>query len=97
MNIRFVSAAYEELNDAINYYDHQLPGLGFRFYQEVSSSIEIIKLLPDAWTKVSQKTRRCILKSFPFAILYVIEGKEIIITAIAQFHRNPEHYKNRII
>jgi toxin ParE1/3/4 len=96
LKIRFISPANVELEDAIKYYDHQLPGLGFRFFQEISSAIERIKLIPEAWTKMGEHTRRCSVKGFPYAIFYVIEKEEILIMAIAHLHRNPENYKDRI-
>lgn len=97
MKVRFVSSANIELDEAVRYYDHQLPGLGFRFYQEVDAAIERIKLMPEAWTKIGRHTRRCILKGFPYALLYVIEVDAILITAVAHLRRDPEHYKDRIL
>ena len=96
MKVRFISPAHNELDEAIRYYDHQMPGLGFRFYQEVDAAIERISLMPEAWIKIGERTRRCILKGFPYALLYVIEPSEILITAVANLHRDPEHYKDRI-
>jgi hypothetical protein len=80
------------LEEAVQYYEYQLPGLGFRFFQETSAAIERIRLLPEAWTKVGQCTRRCMLKGFPYALLYVAEKEEILITVVAHLHREPEHY-----
>jgi hypothetical protein len=65
LKIRLVSSANLELDEAVRYYDHQLPGLGFRFFQETSAAIERIGLMPEAWKKVGQRTRRCMLKGFP--------------------------------
>jgi len=84
------------MDEAIRYYDHQLPGLGFRFFQEAEAAISRIKFIPDAWTKIGEQTRRCILKGFPYALLYIIAPEEIFITAVANLHRDPDHYKNRI-
>lgn len=97
MKVRFVSFANIELEEAVRYYDHQLSGLGFRFYQEIDAAIERIKLMPEAWTKMGRYTRRCILKGFPYALLYVIEVDAILITAVAHLRRDPEHYKDRIL
>ena len=71
--VRFISPANNELDEAATYYDHQLPRLGFRFFQEVASAAERIRSMPEAWTKIGEQTRRCILKSFPYALLYIIE------------------------
>jgi hypothetical protein len=95
LKVRLVSPANKELDEAVRYYDHQLPGLGFRFFQEVAAAIERIRAMPEAWTKIGDRSRRCILKGFPYALLYIVEPSEIIITAVANLHRDPEHYKDR--
>lgn len=92
MKVRFISPANYELQEAVSYYDHQLPGLDFRFYQEIAAAINRIVFMPESWTKIGGNTRRCILKSFPYAILYIPELSEIIVTAVANLHRDPEHY-----
>jgi len=97
LKVRLVSPASIELDEAIRYYDHQLPGLGFRFFSEVDAAIERIRLMPEAWTKVGNKTRRCLIKGFPYGLLYAIENDEILITAVAHLNRDPEHYVDRII
>jgi hypothetical protein len=96
LRVRFISPANYELDEAVRYYDHQLPGLGFRFFQEVAAAIERITFMPEAWTKIGERTRRCMLKGFPYALLYVIEPEEILITSVANLHRDPEHYGDRI-
>jgi len=68
-----------ELDEAVRYYDHQLPGLSFRFYQEVEAAIERIKLMPDEWTKIGRHMRRCTLIDFPYVLLYAVETDAILI------------------
>jgi hypothetical protein len=97
LRVRFLSPASIELDEASQYYDHQLSGLGFRFFQEVNAAIGRIKLMPEAWTRIGEQTRRCLLKGSPYALHYVAEKDEILITALAHLHRDPEHYEDRII
>jgi hypothetical protein len=97
LNARFITPASLELDEAVTYYEHQLPGLGYRFYKEISVSIERILFMPEAWPKVGGVTRRCMLKSFPYALLFVQEQKEILITAVSHLHRDPKHYRDRIV
>ena len=96
MKVRFLSPANVELDEAISFYDHELPGLGFRFFQEVNSAINRICLFPEGWAKIGKRTRRCRLKSFPYAVFYFIDKNEIIVLAVANLHRNPKRYKDRI-
>ncbi len=97
MRIRYLSQAIAELDDAILYYNYQLPGLGFQFCEEVDSAIEKIKFMPEAWTQVGRRTRRFLVKHFPYAILYVAEPGQILITAVAHLHRDPQYYMDRMI
>jgi len=98
MKVRYVYSVEIELDEAIEYYNYQLPGLGMEFYKEVSNAIERIIHFPSAWTKIGRFTRRCLIKRFPYAILFSFDKNEneIIVLAIANLHRNPIHYKDRI-
>jgi len=98
MKIRYIYPSELELDEAVEYYEYQLPGLGKKFYFEVEKAIERIIRFPEAWTKVGKYTRRCLLKRFPYGILYSIDdNNDILILAIANMHRNPNYYKSRII
>jgi hypothetical protein len=68
LKIRFISPANIELDEAFKYYDSLFPGLGFRFFQEIEAAIERIKFMPEAWTKINFRTRRCILKRFLYTL-----------------------------
>ncbi len=96
MKIRFLSPANIELDEAVRYYEHQMPGLGLRFFQEVDA-VERMKFMPEAWTRIGRRTRRCLVKDFPYALLYMAEPDEIVVTAVANLHRDPEFYKDRIV
>ena len=45
MKVRLISPANIELDEAVRFYNHQLPGLGFRFYQETEKAIERIRFI----------------------------------------------------
>jgi len=96
MKVRLISPANIELDETVRFYNHQLPGLGFRFFQEIKATVERIRFMPEAWPKTGERTRRCLLKGFPYALLYIVEIDEILITAVAHLHRDPEHYRDRI-
>ena len=97
MRVRFITPANIELDEAVRYYDGEMPGLGFRFFEEVDAAVERTRLFPEGWTRIGERTRRCMLKGFPYALLYAIEGDEITVSAVAHLHRDPEHYADRII
>ena len=96
MNIILIPPSNKELEEAIGYYNDQMPGLGEQFYNAFLSSVDYISIAPDAWGKVAKNTRRINIKRFPYLILYVFDGNDILITCIAHQHRNPTYYSNRI-
>jgi hypothetical protein len=97
IRVEFIPPSDEELIDAYIYYADQLKGLEHKFLDELEETIEILKQYPEAWIKVGGITRRCLLKRFPYFILYIYENDSIYITCIAHLHRNPEYYISRLL
>jgi len=96
MEIHFLEIAQKELDDAIEYYNHEVHGLGYVFLVEVLNALDRIGKFPEAWHPCSKRTRRCQTRRFPYGVIYQIREKEILIVAIANLHRIPEYWKDRI-
>lgn len=70
MKVRFYKAAEREFDEAVRYYESQLPGLGGRYRQAVREAVERIKLFPEAYAPLSKRTRRCLVGKFPYGIIF---------------------------
>nr|CAX68917.1 Plasmid stabilization system protein [uncultured bacterium] len=92
MNVVFLPKARQELIEAVVFYDQQNKGLGSLFLRECFEAIEIIRLYPSGCQLITKKTRKCLLRRFPYMVLYGIVGGEIVISAIAHQHRRPDSY-----
>jgi len=44
---------------------------------------------PEAWSKMSENTRRCLVNRFPYGVIYSTNEEEIIILAVMQLNREP--------
>lgn len=95
MKIEFLPEAKEELDEAVQYYELQVKGLGATFESVAKSTIKRIATFPTAWTTVRVNIRRCIMHKFPYNVLYSIEEDTILILAIAHHHRYPHYWENR--
>jgi hypothetical protein len=52
VNVRFLSTAETELQEAIEFYEATENGLGARFLEEVEAAVERIIRHPQAWAQV---------------------------------------------
>lgn len=96
MNIRFLDEAQTELDETIDYYNSELPGLGKQFLSEVLLSMERIVSFPEAWQQLSVNTRRCQTRRFPYGLVYSVLKDEILIISVSNLHREPNHWKERL-
>jgi hypothetical protein len=69
MKIEFLNPATIEFTAAISYYNEQSEGLGFEFAAEVNRTMERILQYPEAWPKLSKRTRRCRTNRFPYGLI----------------------------
>ena len=79
MQIEFIEPASIELDDAIEYYELQLTGLGRRFFNEVIETIDLIIQFPQLWAQNSENTRKAVLRKFPYNLVYSILDNKIYI------------------
>jgi len=96
MKFYFHPQAEVELDVAVDYYDQCEFGLGLEFAEEVYSTIERILEYPSASPKISQNARRCLVSRFPYGVIYQKQSGRIRIVAIANLHKRPAYWKNRI-
>ena len=96
MQLEFLKVAEIEFNEAIEYYNQQSEGLGFEFAGEVKKTLERIIQFPEAWKKLSDRSRRCRTNRFPFGIIYQIRSDKIVILAVMHMHRHPESWRGRL-
>ena len=96
MQVRLLEIAQIELDDSIEYYNTEYAGLGDEFLVEVLFALDRIKNFPQAWHPFTDITRRCLLRRFPYGIIYQILDTEILVVAVANLHRNPNYWKDRI-
>ena len=96
LQVQFLELAQQELDDAFDYYEYQQADLGYRFVQEVYNTIGLIKTYPLAWSSISPNTRRCLVKTFPYGVIYQKREDIILVVAIANLHRKPNYWVERI-
>jgi plasmid stabilization system protein ParE len=95
MNTIFLPIAQQELAQTVEFYEQQLAGLGTSFHKEVFEAVDFISMFPEGYQLITKRTRKCLLRKFPYLVLYSNVNNTIIISAIAHQHRHPRSYLHR--
>jgi hypothetical protein len=93
---RFLAAARLEYLAEIAYYSKIEPGLGLRFADAVEEATSRALAFPLAGSPSELATRRLLLKSFPFSLIYRVEHQGILVVALAGQARRPGYWRSRI-
>lgn len=96
MKIIFIQQEYDELIDAVEYYEERQIDLGLRMLDEVNQRVEWLlnnALVPRIRTGGYRIVN---LKVFPYYIPYIIYDNSLWIIAIAHNQRNPIYWIKRM-
>jgi plasmid stabilization system protein ParE len=95
MRIRFLDPASEELDQAVDWFESQVSGLGVEFLDEIDRAIRRIAAWPFSCEEILPNIRRCLISRFPYGVIYRIDEKTVVILAIAHLHRKPRYWIKR--
>jgi plasmid stabilization system protein ParE len=93
---RFHPAAQSEARESARWYRDRSRQAAANFRAAVTNAVRTIVQSPERWTKYLYGTRRFIMDTFPFSIIYLDDSDEIEIVAVAHHKRRPGYWKDRI-
>ncbi len=80
MKIEFLEIAQAELDHAYEWYEAQQKNLGIQFLDEFDASVRRIVAFPEACVLIGEDVRRCLIKRFPYGILYALDADKVIVS-----------------
>ena len=91
-SIKIEIDALQDIQNATDWYNKQLQGLGTKFQKQVILQINSLKNRPKFYAIRYRAVRCLVVKKFPFLIHYTIDEdlKRVEIFAIYHTSRNPE-------
>jgi len=95
-SVHLLPAAERELEDAFWWYERQRSGLGLEFLLAFDAVVESLRRLPEGRELVALKTRKALLRRFPYLVLYAVEAERILITAVFHARRDPQRWSDRV-
>nr|MDF0365700.1 type II toxin-antitoxin system RelE/ParE family toxin [Nodosilinea sp. TSF1-S3] len=79
MKYVFHPEALAEYSQAIQYYAEQRVDLAQAFNDAVENAVYPLREAPNCYPSVAPGIRRCIVRKFPYSILYMVEADSILI------------------
>ena len=94
--VAFRDEAMRDLVGAFEWYESERAGLGDEFLVAVASAIRNLRRAPERFRILDRRTRRVLVKRFPYLLLFVVEGQSVLITAVFHLKRNPQRWSDRV-
>ena len=88
--IDFVPQAESEIEAASLWYEKQSPDLGIRFPLAIDAALRRASENPLSFPKVLRRTRKAVIRRFPYVVFYVVERERILVTGAFHGRRHPD-------
>ena len=95
MDIELHPEAELEFVEASQRYESRVPGLGTRFIDEFEGLRDLLREHPEIGVRITKPFRRAVFRTFPFSLIYSIEGSLIWVIAVAHQSRRPRYWRKR--
>lgn len=91
MAFKLVIAKQAELDidDSVVWYENRQHKLGDKFYNDLISTIDYLKLNPYLFPSKDGFFREAKFNKFPYVVIYEIENDTVIINAVFNTSKNP--------
>jgi plasmid stabilization system protein ParE len=95
-DVQLLPEAAREVEEAFWWYERRRRGLGLEFLLTCDALLENLRRLPEGHEAVARRTRKALLRRFPYLVLYALEEKCVLVTAVFRGRRDPRHWSNRV-
>ncbi|MDQ3816371.1 MAG: type II toxin-antitoxin system RelE/ParE family toxin [Acidobacteriota bacterium] len=87
--------AAREVQEAFDWYEQRDEGLGQEFLRAADACLAGVRRNPLAFPQVHKEVRRALMRKFPYALFYLIEGESIVVVACFHAKRDPIDWLRR--
>jgi plasmid stabilization system protein ParE len=82
-------SAIQEMHEAFVWYELRQSGLGYEFAEEIEACLEKLTANPQHYTQLYPPYRRILVKRFPYAVFYEIEGDTVFVVHVRYQGKKP--------
>ncbi len=98
MNVRFLTLAQQEVDEAVVWFEEHAEGKGLDFLDELDRVVRLVKAYPLASPQIQPEVHRRLFARFPYSLVYGLdlEHDAIVVIAISHFRRLPNYWVDRL-
>ena len=96
MNVRFLTLAQQEVDEAVAWFEERAEGKGVDFLDELDRIVRLVKAYPFASAQIDGEIRRRLFARFPYSLIYGIDHDTIVVIAVAHSRRSPNYWVDRL-
>jgi plasmid stabilization system protein ParE len=78
-----------------DWYEKEQAGLGQEFLDEIRASYDRIADGPFAYQYLRSGIRRALVRRFPYAMYFAVEGDVVVVLAVLHVSRDPAEWQRR--
>jgi plasmid stabilization system protein ParE len=93
--VDFLPGARLDFDESFNWYAERSQVAAVRFSNAVDVALNRIVTDPKQFAAIDDRHRGCLVKRFPFRIIYRIEPNRVVVVALAHAKRRPDFWKHR--
>ena len=95
-NVGFDSAALDEYQRAVGWYQARNPRAAKAFASAVGSNLGAIGTQPDRFPRYDQESREAAVSGYPYSVVYrVLPSGDVQVVAVAHASRAPGYWRDR--
>ncbi len=80
---------------AVEWYEKEQAGLGQEFLAELRTTYDRVAHAPLQYQHLRSGIRRALLRRFPYAVYFAIEGDAAVVLAVLHASRDPAEWQRR--
>ncbi|MCB9932909.1 MAG: hypothetical protein H6841_05730 [Planctomycetes bacterium] len=90
--IIFLPEFYEDVREAVTWFNSRAPGLGGKFTADLASALNVIVANPRAYPVVQGEVRQAIIRRFRFRLFYALRDSSLIFIGTVHGARDVEEW-----
>lgn len=95
MRLKFRPEARLDILEAQAWYEDRARGLGEEFTRSIDAAASGMLRFPHAFPQVHGEVRKAVLRRFPYSLLFLIDGEDIVVLGCFHQRRSPRTWIER--